>query len=288
MQYSHKHRPLFILAACSVSFIATIASAEVPVVPVPELPKFDVSDPVKYGTALAAYTELYDVGWKDAYAKARLTLIDHSGDKVQREVRTRTLEGDHGDKSMLRFISPAEVRGVTALTHEKPDGVDDSWLYLPASRRVRRVSGANRRASFQGTEFTYEDLSSLIAARYDWKFLRDEGDLHVLEAKPRDPDSGYTRIVIWLHGKHFRTEKTEFYDLAGKHLKTLTLSKWKHLHKRYWRPMQLSMVNHQTLKRTVIENRSQFLDMSRYKKKDGSPRKNLQESAFTRRALEKS
>jgi hypothetical protein len=271
---------------------SSLASAQ----PVPAAPKFDKSNPAKYGTALAQYAEDFDSGWLDSYAKSKMTLTDQRGDKVVRETRQLILEGDNGDKSIVRFMSPAEIRGVAALTHEHPKGTDDSWLYLPSSRRVRRISGANRTSSFQGTEFTYEDLSSVETDDYDWKFLAEEtikvaGKSHAvykLEAKPNYKDTGYSKIIVYVNKKLWRAEQTEFFDKAGRKLKILSLSKWSHIHKRFWRPGKLEMVNQQTHKKTAIESDSLFLNMSKYKKKDGSARNNLKDSAFTRRALESS
>jgi len=264
-------------------------------VEIPAQPKFDKSDPASYGLQLAQYADAFDTGWVDQYSKSRMTLFDARGDSVARAVTQTLLEGKNGDKSLARFMSPAEIRGVAALTHEHPESTDDSWLYLPASRRVRRVSGANRTASFQGTEFTYEDLSTLIIPRYDWTFLADdrlqvdgkEEPVFKLEAKPNYKDTGYSKLVIYLNSKHWRPERIDYYDKAGELLKTLSNSTWTHQHGRFWRAAKVEMSNHQTRKRTVIDVSSVFLNLSLYKRKDGTPRANLTEKHFTRRVLEK-
>ncbi len=287
-------------ALVTIVFCVTLG-APIPVfanasgVPVPSKPKFDSSSPSAYGLGLARYAEQYDSGWIDAYSKSKMTLFDARGDSVQRAVTQKILERDEGDKSMVRFMSPAEIRGVAALIHEHPKATDDSWLYLPSSRRVRRVSGANRTASFQGTEFTYEDLSTLIVSRYDWKFL-SKGSVSVdgkkesvlrLEARPNYKNTAYSRLEIDLNQDQWRPERIVYYDKAGKKLKTLTNSKWKHIHRRFWRALKVEMANHQTRKRTVINSSAVFLNLALYKKKDGSARANLGDHHFTRRALEK-
>lgn len=262
--------------------------------PVPPEPKFDKSDPVKYGTSLAKYAEARDAGWIDSYSKSKMTLTDARGDSVTRETRQLILEGQDGDKSIARFMSPAEIRGVAALTHEHPGGTDDSWLYLPSSRRVRRISGANRTSSFQGTEFTYEDLSSIDPDDYTWKHLGDDKltvdgkqvEVYKLEAKPTYKNTGYSKLEIYMSKKLWRPERTVYYDKAGRKLKTLTQSRWQHIHKRYWRATVLEMTNHQTHKKTVIASSALFLNMALYKGKNGKPRKNLTAAQFTRQALE--
>jgi hypothetical protein len=261
---------------------------------VPKRPNFSRRDASTYGRQLAEYMDQYNSGWTDQYFKAEMTLFDSRGDGVRRQISQQILEGKDGDKSVVRFLSPAEIRGVSALIHEHPRSTDDSWLYLPSSRRVRRISGANRTASFQGTEFTYEDLSSLVISKYSWRFDRDatvksdgkSQKVFVLEAKPNYSDSGYSRLLISLNQKNWRIESIEYFDKAGRKLKTLRYSAWKHLHNRHWRAKRLEMANHQTRKRTVLDLKALFVDLSRYPKKDGSKRDNLRDSQFTRRALE--
>jgi hypothetical protein len=265
-------------------------------VDIPAQPPFKKADANAYGLQLAQYTEVFDTGWVDQYSKSKMTLVDGRGDTVERAVTQTILEGQDGDKSIVKFMSPAEIRGVAALVHEHPSATDDNWLYLPASRRVRRVSGANRTASFQGTEFTFEDLSTLIVKRYDWKFLGEEEitsdgkkeKVFKLEAKPNYKDTGYAKLIIYLNATKWRGERIDYYDLAGQRLKTLTNSKWTHQHNRFWRASRVEMSNHQTRKKTIIEVSSVFLNLSLYKRKDGSPRANLTDKHFTKRVLEKS
>jgi hypothetical protein len=263
-------------------------------VPIPPKPAFATADAAARGHAIAKHADAYDSGWVDQYLQARMTLIDARGQEVVRETRGMTLEGGAGDKALIRFMSPADIRGVAALIHEHPQTADDTWLYLPATRRVRRIAGANRTASFQGTEFTYEDLSSLIVERYDWRFLREttltvdgkEEPVYELEARPTYEDTGYSKLVLTVHRDNFRTSQVEFYDKAGERLKTLTASKWSVYHGRFHRPLKLDMRNHQTGKRTVIEASSIFVNLSLYPRRDGSARSNLTNEQFTRRALE--
>lgn len=278
-------------ATLALTLAAPVAAAEpAPVAAVPAQPKFNKANAQAYGKQLAEYMDRYDQGWRDQYGKSRMTLFDAKGDSVAREVLQSILEGADGDKSVVRFMKPADVRGVATLIHEHPKGTDDTWLYLPANRRKRRISGSNRTASFQGTEFTYEDLSSLIISKYAWKLLGEDelrgvGDVYKLEAKPQYKNTGYQRLTIYLNPKHWRIERIDYYDKAGRLLKSLKNSKWKHFHGRFWRATRVDMRNLQTKKRTLLELKSLLLDVGRYKKKDGSSRPGLDASRFTKRAL---
>ena len=174
---------------------------------IPELPTFKKEDAAEHGRQLAFYADRYDTGWIDEVSQGVMTLFDAGGDSVRRSFSRLILERPEGDKLISNFLSPAEIKGVAALTHEKPGASDDNWLYLPANKRVRRISGANKTASFQGTEFTYEDLSNLEIVEYDWRFLDEteiehDGDTHKVwrvEARANYKNTGYSRIVVYYH-----------------------------------------------------------------------------------------
>ena len=91
---------------------------------------------------------------------------------------------------------------------------------------------------------------------------------------------------MFINQKQWRPERLDFYDKGGRLLKILKFSKYKLHHGRFWRPQKLEMHNKQTQKRSVVEISIQFLMITKYNKKDGTPRTGLKESAFTRRALE--
>ncbi len=270
--------------------------------PMPEAPVWTPDDAEAYGLQIATHADAVASGWVDEVMKGTMTLYDADGDSVRRTFSRMVLEEpksdpEGGDKLIIKFLSPAEIKGVAALTHENIGGADDNWLYLPANKRVRRISGANNTASFQGTEFTYEDLANLDPREFEWRFYEEttiqrEGDaeptpVFKLEAKPTYSDTGYSRLVVYYHTENFRQERVEYYDLAGKHLKTRNSSAWQHTHDRFWRQFMIDMTNHQTGKRTTLKVERQFLDLSRYtSKKSGKARVNLKVDQFTTRALQ--
>lgn len=279
------------MAVALVAFIPGSSHAEdTSGVPVPQLPSFKKGNAAAYGKQIATYVDARDTGWVDAYAKSKITIVNARGEKNSSQTTQLTLEGTNGNKALVRYMSPVSVRGVAALTHEKHSATDDSWLYLPSSRRVRRISGANRTASFQGTEFTYEDLSTFVPSRYKWKFLKEESLKGVtmlkVEAIPTYKNSGYSKLQFLFNSKDWRAEKIDFYDKGGRLLKVLRFSNWKLYHGRFWRPKKLDMHNQQNQKRSTVEVTTQFVNISKYQKKDGSARAGLKESAFTKRALE--
>lgn len=268
-----------------------------PAVPVPTEPTYDATDPVKHGTQIAEYADAFDAAWVDEVLQGRMTLFDAGGDSVERRFTRMVYErAKEGDKLIIKFQAPAEIKGVAALTFENPGSSDDNWLYLPSTKRVRRISGANNTASFQGTEFTYEDLATLDPSEYEWRLLGEEtlkregGEVPVyrLEARPTYKDTGYKRLIVHINRATWTQERIEYFDKSGTLLKTRESTDWKEYHGRWWRPNKIEMTNHQTEKRTVLATEKQFLDVGRYKSsKTGKFRKNLREDIFTTRALQK-
>ena len=260
------------------------------------MPEYTTADAAVYGREIADFADLYDRGWVDEVSQGEMVLYDADGDSVRRTISRLVLErAQEGDMIVTKFLSPAEIKGVAALTHENPGSSDDNWLYLPATKRVRRISGANNTASFQGTEFTYEDLANFDPREYDWRFVQattlESGGASVpvfeVEARATYSDTGYSRQVLFYNTEHWRIERVDYYDLSGRLLKTRQAADWRHLHDRFWRPFELEMVNHQTKKLTRLKQTRYFVDLSQYKSsRTGEPRSNLTADAFTTRALE--
>ena len=230
------------------------------------------------GLRIAREASARNDGFGDFTAGLTMVLLDRHGRESIRKMRFKVLEvpGD-GDKSLFVFDRPRDVQGTALLTHAHINTRDDQWLYLPALKRVKRISASRRSGSFMGSEFSYEDMSPPEVEEYTYKYLRDEpcGDLTctVTEQVPRDEQSGYSRKVVWQDTGELRTWKMELYDRRGSHLKTLTFADYRQYLDRYWRAEEQTMVNHLTGASTVL-NWTEF----RF-------RTNLKASEFTHTAL---
>jgi len=172
-------------------------------------------------------------------------------------MRMKALEQEKdGDKRIIYFEEPRDVKGTAFLVHTKKQGNDDQWLYLPALRRVKRIASKNQSGPFVGSEFAYEDLSSQEVEKYTYRFLRDEtyqGQLcHVIERYPVDTSSGYSRQIVWIDQTEYRQWKVEYYDRKKTLLKTLKIDGYKSYGKDYWRADRFFMENHQTGKTTEL------------------------------------
>ena len=121
---------------------------------------------------------------------------------------------------------PRELRW-SELVHAHKSEPDEQWLYLPALKRVKRISSSKQSGSFMGSEFSYEDMGAVEVEKYTHRYLRDEpcGDLEctVSERIPISRDSGYSRQLVWLDREELRTMQIHFFDRRDEHLKTLAV-----------------------------------------------------------------
>ncbi|WP_342778943.1 outer membrane lipoprotein-sorting protein [Pleionea sediminis] len=232
------------------------------------------------GTAIAKEAERRNTGWENSKAKMVMTLISKSGDKSVRQIRVRSLEVENdGDKSLTIFDEPKDVEGTAFLSFSHATVPDEQWLYLPALKRVKRISSSNKSGPFMGSEFAFEDLSSFEVDKYTYKYLRDdklgEHEVYVVESYPTYEHSGYTRLINYIDKKEYRIMKIEFYDRKNALLKVLENTDYKKFLDQFWRATTMTMDNVQKGKKTV-------LNWSDYEFKTG-----VDESDFSRNALKR-
>ena len=209
------------------------------------------------GLSIAKKIDAKNKGFIGESSTMTMTLINAYGDEVLRKLSTKTLETKNdGDKSISIFLEPKDVKGTKMLTHSKKVGNDLQWLYLPASKRITKITSRSKSGSFMGSEFSYEDLGSDEIEKYNYKFLKDEQhedvDCHVLQRIPVDPKSGYSKQITWIEISTLNTLKVDYYDLKGDLLKTATFHDYKKFGK-FYRPSKLHMVNQQTEKESILE-----------------------------------
>lgn len=155
------------------------------------------------GLATAVEADRRDSGFGNTTVDLTMLIASSPDNITSREMRQMVLEvADDGDKSIMVFDRPRDLKGTAILTFTHKTEPDEQWLYLPALKRVKRISSTDKSGPFMGSEFAYEDLSSQEVEKYSYKFLRDEAingeQCFVVERIPNDKSSGYTRQVIWV------------------------------------------------------------------------------------------
>lgn len=213
--------------------------------------------PEEKGLAIAKEAKARNTGWGDSQADMTMILRDKGGNEAERIVVVKNLEvkGD-GDKGLSVFEQPRDVEGTAFLTYSHIEGNDDQWLFLPALKRVKRISSSNKSGPWMGSEFAYEDLSSFEVEKYDYKFLREDelsGEkMFVVEMVPTYNNSGYSKTIAWIDQEHYRVHRIEFFDQKKDKLKELNMSEFKQYLDKYWRAHRQEMENVQTGKSTTI------------------------------------
>jgi len=213
--------------------------------------------PRERGLEIAREADRRDSGWGNFSADLIMILKNRAGESSMRRIRSRNLEvpGD-GDWSLMIFDQPADVKGTKFLSLSHKTGDEDQWLYLPALKRVKRISAANKGGAFMGSEFSYEDMSAQEVEKFTYRYLRDEKykgrPSFVIERYPADEHSLYSRQVVWIDKKFYIPWKIEYINRSGEHLKTLYYRKYKRYLKQFWRPGEMRMINHRSGKVTVL------------------------------------
>lgn len=215
------------------------------------------ADPVE-GLRIAKEMDRRETGYKDQTANLKMVLKNRQGQSSLRELTISTLEQKNdGDKSIVEFHEPKDVSGTRLLTFTHKVKDDDQWLYLPALRRVKRISSRSQSGPFMGSEFAYEDMGSQEVEKYTYNYIKDENisgqNCYLVERVPVNPYSGYKKQNVWIDKAEYRVQKVDFYDRKNSLLKTLDYRNYKKYQGKFWRAHDLDMKNHQTQKSTSLE-----------------------------------
>jgi hypothetical protein len=215
--------------------------------------------PEKIGLAIAVESDERDFGYGDMEVDIEMILSNSNGQSSKREMRNQTFEmadKNTGDKTLIIFDRPKDVKGTAFLTFSNILEPDDQWLYLPDVGKVKRISSKNKSGPFVGSEFAFEDISSQEVGKYSYKYLKNEpcGKLEcfVVDRIPLYEYSGYTKMTSWIDTKDFQVRKVDFYDRKNSLLKTLTYEDYKQYLGKYWRAGKFLMKNHQNGKSTDL------------------------------------
>ena len=196
---------------------------------------------------------------KIAGAEAVMTLVitDKQGRERVRKVAQASKLYDDGDteKKLIRFISPAEVKGMGFMTYDYEFKDDDKWLYMPALRKTRRIVSSENAKSFMGSEFSYADITRLNLDDFDYSAPVTEEVSSVycykIEMTPLDEDiedeNGFSKKILWIGAEDFVIRKAVYYDLDGELQKELVVRKVQEVdtenHK--YKPTEMHMTNKQ-------------------------------------------
>ncbi len=154
--------------------------------------------------------------------KARITmdLINRNGGRrtrVMSMIRMDLAEGGN-QKYFTYFHKPGDVRRITFMVWKYPKRDDDRWIFIPSVDLIRRISASDKRSSFVGSDFTYEDISGRDLKDDTHTLLREETvdgrSCHVVQSIPKK-STEYAKRISWIDKKSFLPIKEEYFDLQG-------------------------------------------------------------------------
>lgn len=147
----------------------------------------------------------------------------------QNRTRTRLFtilrkdESDGGNQLYyVYFKRPSDIRKTTFLVHKHIKTDDDRWLYLPGLDLVKRIAASDKRTSFMGSNFFYEDVSGRNTDD-DVHTLEEETAAHyIISNVPKKPDEvEFSTYTVWIDKENFLPMKAEYLDKSGKKYRTM-------------------------------------------------------------------
>ncbi len=193
----------------------------------------------------------------DATSDLTMTLINSRGSERVREIKQFSKDYGKEEKSIMFFLSPADVRNTSFMNWSYDDAGrdDDQWIYLPALKKVKRISSDSKSDYFMGSDFTYDDLGDRHPSEDTHKLLREEKlngeECYVVESVPKEKGYMYSKTVTWVIKDKWIGMKKEFYDQDGDHLKTLSVERYDKIDG-YWVILHSEMHNVQKDHRTIM------------------------------------
>ena len=193
-----------------------------------------------------------------------MAMTDRSGTQRVRETKSFRKYFGKEKRTVIFYLSPANIKDTAFLTYDYPeaDRDDDQWLYLPAVRKVRRISASDRGDYFLGTDFTYEDIrkeTKVGIEDYSWKTLAEETiDGHrcfLVEEIPVNEKTakelGYSKVQSWVDAEIWMVRQAKYWDVAGNLLKTTQFKEIQPI-QHIWTAHQIISENHKTGHKTLF------------------------------------
>jgi outer membrane lipoprotein-sorting protein len=151
---------------------------------------------------------------KDGRATVTMQLSD--GRTREFTILRRNADAGPDQAFYVYFTAPGDVRRMAYLVHKRPGGDDDRWLFLPALNLVKRIAPGDKRTSFVGSDFLYEDVSGRGLDEDTHALVETTETQYVIRNTPRDPDTvEFASYTVWIDKDTFLPRKAEYLDKNG-------------------------------------------------------------------------
>jgi len=194
-------------------------------------------------------------GGKDQRVHISMKLINSQGNIRDREMTMLRLNQSDGEQRYyIYFQAPADVKGTTFMVWKHVGKEADRWIYIPAIKLTRRIAADDKRSSFVGSDFAYEDVSGRQVADETHRLMRREEvngrPAYVIESRPK-VSLDYARRLSWIDGERWIPLKEEYYDSRDQLIRVFTADKAEQV-SGHWTIMARTMKNMQTGHRTEV------------------------------------
>ena len=244
--------------------------------------------------AIARRVQDRDTG-RDSRASMRMKLFDRHNRARERVMTLTSLRGrgkpgvpqsaPDGNRLLVHFTHPADIRGTGFLVREHPDGDDERFLYLPSLGRVRRIAGSEAQESFVGSDFAYEDIGGREFDDYTYTLEDDTASWTPpsggparsawrLQSRRRDRTARFPRVVSLVLKDSYVVVLAEIYNRRNEKQKIYTVRRLEQV-EGIWTAVQAEMTDGLEKSRTELTIEKVDYNVG------------LEESAFTRRELER-
>ncbi len=186
---------------------------------------------------------------------ARMILIDRHKNQRIREMKSIRKEYGEDAKGIIFFLSPADVRNTAYMSYDWDQAAkeDDSWLYLPAMNKVKRIAPGDKSQPFMGSDFSYSDINGMDIQDWDYAFVKESLDLNgvdtwVIKGQPKASakakvaqETGYAKILLWVQKDTLLVVKAKYWVTNGHKIKYFKAEDIKRIDG-IWTPLKLTMV----------------------------------------------
>ena len=207
------------------------------------------------GEEIVREVERRSRGYGDLEAGLVMRILEGDRERI-REMHVRGLESEDGNRTRMTLERPADMAGTEFLSALEDDGERHQWIYLPAARRVRRISGARSSDSFLGSHFTYDDMTPPKVEGFTYRWIRDEEISGqpgaVVERTSLDDRTEYPRQLLWIETERYVLHRIEFFTSEGEHSRSLDLEQYLEIGG-FWLAGRMTMMHLEDSARTILE-----------------------------------
>ncbi|MCB0414619.1 MAG: outer membrane lipoprotein-sorting protein [Bdellovibrionales bacterium] len=188
------------------------------------------------------------------FEQSDMTMVIYEPDGSKKE-RSLSLKRMHkgGEKALVKISSPADLKGVGFLSVHS-GASEDQWLYLPSTKRARRIVGSGSNSRFLDSDLTYDDFKTSTYKDFKNRILKDEDakKVVVIESLAKTKNSAYAKILTWISLKDFKVLKSNYFDSKGQLIKTMSFKKYKKYKNKYWRAHLVEVKDIKLKRKTLL------------------------------------